>query len=383
MKPLLTVLLLLLLVACCTTCRQNESANSAGADSPRVAAEVPGVREAGSGAGGEAETTRPGGEPVRAVVNKEYEQLALDMLAGATQSILVVHFECNQDSTIDKIVQQLVAARERGVTVKVLLEAEVDDNPPRVEELISHGIEAKLDTSKKYTHSKLFVVDRKKVLFGSTNLSYKSIRYNNETNLYVENDAAAEYYAQYAEALYADPDLVPTLTAVSVPAIGLKKTLHDGDYFETVLPMLNGAATRVHLLVYGFNINPDYPGSDIHKLADALAAATERGVDVKVILEESDYNDTLNEINQRTADYLGLKCVPVRFEPLDIISHAKLLLVDDEAVVGSNNWGYGGLYLYHEVGGVTDNSVAVEKLSSYFDGIWEESSPATAPCRTN
>jgi len=323
----------------------------------------------------------PAGSLLKAVVNVEYLDYALQMIHAAKQSIQVVHFECNQDSTIDAIVNALIEAQARGIKVRVLLEGDVDDNGPRVKEFTEAGVECRLDSDKRYTHVKLFIVDSHRVLLGSTNLSYKSILYNNETNLYLDSPIAAAYLEKYVESLWQTPEATPELAPVGDEAIGLIRVLHDEDYFNVVSPLLQAADKKVYLLVYGFHLNPRYPDSEVHKLAGALVEARQRGLEVKVVLEASDYNETLNDINQGAADYLSNECVPVRFDPLDVISHAKLLIIDDVAVVGSNNWGHGGFHLYHEVGGVTDNAEAVGELTEYFLGIWEESSSAGRRCR--
>jgi phosphatidylserine/phosphatidylglycerophosphate/cardiolipin synthase-like enzyme len=360
------------LVACCTTSVQSDKSAT---DSPSSVETT-----ASDGRPGEA-VAAPGESSIEAIVNDEYQQLVMDMIDGAQSSIRVVHFECNDDWTIDKIVGRLVSAQKRGVDVQVLLEAEVDDNANRVEQFKGAGVNAKLDTDKKYTHAKLFVVDKREVLLGSTNLSYKSILHNNETNLHIIDDEVGSYYFEYANALWNAPDKVPQLEPVSVPEIGLVRTLHDGDYFGQAHPLIQEAKERILLLIYAIHLNPDYPDSDIHKLATALVEARKRGVEVRVILEVSDYNHTLNDMNQVAADTLATGCVDVRFEPIEQISHAKLLIVDDTAVVGSNNWGYGGLYLYHEVGSVTVNADVLAKLTTYFEGIWGESSKASGNCR--
>jgi len=361
MSNKLVLLLLLSIASCCAT---NAPNNSAQPDVPRTEGAVSALPLS-----------------LKAVVNNEYEAQAIDMLRGAVQTIRVVHFECNKDETVDNIVHELILAHRRGVKVTVLLEGDVDDNTDRVEELLDEGVEAKLDSPKRYTHVKLFVVDQHKVLLGSTNLSYKSILYNNETNLYVESSAVGHYFAQYADKLWDEPVDTPELAQASEAEIGLKRTLHDGDYFNATHPLVKGATTRIYLIIYGFNMNPKYPDSEVHQLAEALGEARQRGVETRVIIELSDYNDTLNEVNDNAVKYLTGQCVDVRYDPLDRISHAKLLIVDDTAVVGSNNWGYGGFHLYHEVGAVTDNKTVVDKLASYFFEVWEESAPVPGRCR--
>jgi len=312
---------------------------------------------------------------LRAVVNTEYEPLVLSMLDGAVERIRIVHFECNDDYTVDKVVDAMIAAAKRGVDVRVLLEADVEANEARVEQLNDAGVHAKLDEKARYTHAKLVVVDGRAVLFGSTNFSYKSMLYNNETNLFLDCPEAGAWYEKLAQAWWSDPSETPELAQISVESIGLLKTLRDDTYFDAAHPLVQAATKRVLLLVYGFHMNPRYPDSDVHKMAWALADAKKRGVEVRVILEESDYNRTLDEMNHDAADYLTSQGVDVRFDPPEKISHAKLLVVDDTAIVGSNNWGHGGFHMYHEVGGVTNRAGAVSKLADYFDSVWEKGSP--------
>jgi phosphatidylserine/phosphatidylglycerophosphate/cardiolipin synthase-like enzyme len=106
-----------------------------------------------------------------------------------------------------------------------------------------------------------------------------------------------------------------------------------------------------------------------------LAQAVERGVSVRVILEQADYDASVNDLNKDAAKKLKAAGIDVRADALGQITHAKVLIVDDEAIVGSNNWGYGGFTLYHEVGVRTKADNVVQQLISYLDGIWEAASP--------
>jgi len=325
-------------------------------------------------------TARPIEPFIEAVVNKEYLATVLSMIAGAKESIRIVHFECNEDYTIDRIVKALEDAHKRGVDVVALFEADVEGNTRRAKALVREGIAARVDSSERYTHAKLVVADGVEALFGSTNFSYKSIRYNNETNLHIVSAPVGAYFKAYAEAVYADPDATPEIEPVSVPEIGLVSTLHEGDYFPAALQAVEGAKERIHLLVYGMHLNAKRQDSKVVRLVKAMQDAVARGVDVRVILEASDYNEDLNRLNTFAAEYMAKGCIKVRFEPLDQISHAKLLITDSTAFVGSNNWGEGGFGRYHEVGGITTNSGVLAELSLYFDSIWDDSTPAASPC---
>jgi len=344
-----------------------------------TACSAPAGMAAGPGSPATREAPPPADPSIDAVVNKEYLDAVLGMMDRATSTIRVVHFECNEDKIIDRIVGRMVDAAARGVDVMAVFEADLDGNARRVEYLVGKGVRARVD-GERYTHAKLVVVDGREVLFGSTNFSYKSILSNNETNLHIVSAAAGRFYQVYAEALFADPVATPALEPVAVPEIGLLATLHDGDYFQRALDAIGAAKSRIHLLVYGMNLNVRQKDGQVLRLVNALKEALDRGVEVLVILEASDYNEDLNRLNTFAARYMTNACIKVRFEPLDQISHAKLLVVDDVAFVGSNNWGVGGFGGYHEVGGITSNAAVVSKLSDYFDTVWAESTPAAPPC---
>ncbi len=382
MRPLHYLIAILFLFSCCTARTRGPVSPDSGTAAPQDRSSTTPDRGNGTADKGSAElpARSPAGllEPV---VNKAYEGRVLALIEGANETLRVVHFSCNDDSTVDKVVDAMKDAAARGVDVQMLMEGDLEDNHVRVEEMTAAGIKAKVDTDGRYTHAKLFVADRSRALFGSTNLSYKSIRYNNETNLYIDDPGAANFYHEYADSLWSDSEKTPALQPVTNPDIGLVRTLKSGDYVGAATPLLEGAKERIDLLVYGYNLNPKYPDSDVHKLTALIVAAHKRGVKVRILLEESDYNDTLNELNQKVADHYGEACVPVRFDPIDIITHAKLLLVDGTAIVGSNNWGYGGFFLYQEVGAVTDSPAAVEALSDYYDGIWDVGSQASTKCQ--
>ena len=322
----------------------------------------------------------PSLECVEAVVNREYRKYLLPMLEQARHRIVMVHFEMNDDGTVDQVVSALAAAAERGVEVTVLLEDEVEVNHQRVEEMRDAGIRARLDTGQRYTHAKLVVVDGIQALVGSTNFSYMSMMKNNEANVFLDHAGLGSCLEAHALALWEAPEIPRPMDCRASPP-GVKTLLGDAQYFDTVLPLIQQAQKSVNLLIYAVSLKSKYPDGRPFQLIQALIDAVERGVKVRVILESSDYNQWLNDLNEKASSHLSDGCINVRFDPLDQISHAKLLLVDDQAVVATNNWGHGGLDLYHELAVVLAASAAQKELSAYFEEIWEESSPVPRTCR--
>ena len=308
-----------------------------------------------------------GASSTTTVLNDQYPPALAKLLDGAQHTIRLVHYYINEDSTGRDVIKRLEQAVKRGVKVYVMLESSVDKNPPKVAELKGLGIEAKLDSSGKTTHAKLVVVDGVRALLGSTNFSYSSHIKNNEANLLVRDAKIAGFFEQYAKQLWQDPFPTPSVAAVTS---GTEQTLKDGLYPGHARQLIDGAKQRVMLLVYGLKVDSKYPDSDVYDLIKRMGKAVQRGVKVRVILEQADYTTGVNDVNKAAAKELAKYNIEVRRDPLSQISHAKVLIADDSAIVGSNNWGYGGFTLYHEVGVRTADAVVVKQLASYYEGIW-------------
>ena len=305
---------------------------------------------------------------VEAILGRGYLPALEAVLADASERVQVVHFVINDDDLGDAVVAALAATAARGVDVKVVLEADVDDNPARVAELEGLGISAKLDTDLRYTHAKLVVADGRVALLGSTNWSWMSVHKNNEADVLITDPTLAAFFSEVAEtiwevpALRADPEPVSTQNGTA---------LADGDYVDHALALIGAAQDRVRLVVYGMNPDEKYPNSDVFRLIDALAAAKARGASVRVVLEWADYGAGVNEVNAHAVEVLSARGIEVRFDPPEIITHAKILLADDEVILGSNNWGYGGFSLYHEVGLRSTDPDLVSSMADFCDSVWD------------
>ena len=310
--------------------------------------------------------SRGAGEPVRPVVNREYLPAVLDLIAAATNSIDFVQLEMHDDRAVQAIEAALAAAVKRGVRVRGLLDDGVDFNAAAVERLLALGAEAKLDTPAKMTHSKLVVVDGKVVLLGSTNWTGNSMGNNNETNVRLDDPVLADAFARYFAALWADSAAEPELPAVESGAV---KTIVNRQYFPEVMGLFNAATQRIRVVMYGINYSPKYAGSKVNQLVEALAAARARGVDVAVAIDLSDYNGLLNKVNAPAKKYLADAGVAVFDDPAQTTTHAKLIVADGCAVVGSVNWGKDALENRNETCVAIRDPAVVEAFAAYFGRV--------------
>jgi phosphatidylserine/phosphatidylglycerophosphate/cardiolipin synthase-like enzyme len=114
--------------------------------------------------------------------------------------------------------------------------------------------------------------------------------------------------------------------------------------------------------------------AEVYTLTDAdvllaLAAAHQRGVDVRVLLDPS------QPYNRHSFDGLRSAGVPVRWYPVPpgTLLHAKIGLFDAELLLGSANWTYSGLDVNHELDIETQNPQAVAAYGSRFQLDWARS----------
>ncbi len=302
------------------------------------------------------------------VLNQSYLPQAREMIQGAKEYIHILLLEIHKDGITTSLMEDLISAQKRGVEIRVLLENNLSCNQESLTYLKGKGIKARLDSPGKFLHHKLMIIDGKEVLLGSTNWSYMSLDYNNETNVLVKDSTIARYYEEYFQLLWKDPTQepqIPLLKTKKVIPLAVKK-----DYFNELHGLLDNAQKRIHIIMYGIRYYPQYQDSVVNTILDNLIKAKKRGVEVKVLLEKSDYNQKLNRFNEEAARYLEENGVEVKFDSPEITTHAKLIIVDDTTLLGSSNWGYGGLRLYLGSNVLLLDSQITDSYEKYFQRLW-------------
>lgn len=139
------------------------------------------------------------------------------------------------------------------------------------------------------------------------------------------------------------------------------------DYFPAVYKLLENAKESIYIFMFEARIYPDYPNDVNEKLLDALIEAKKRGIDVKVILDASSWNRGNTLKNKQMADALKGGGVDVFYDPLDVTSHPKLLIIDHRfTVIGSTNWSYYALEKNNEASVIIDSEPVAQGFEKYF-----------------
>ncbi len=103
-----------------------------------------------------------------------------------------------------------------------------------------------------------------------------------------------------------------------------------------------------------------------------LVAAAERGVDVRVLLDASDWAPEITVDNQRVVTYLSEHGIACRLDDPEVTVHAKLVVVDRAVVVlGSTNWNRYAFAEHEQANVAIENDQVGAAFATYFDRLWD------------
>jgi phosphatidylserine/phosphatidylglycerophosphate/cardiolipin synthase-like enzyme len=255
-------------------------------------------------------------------------QAIVDLLRSAKRRAILSLFRCDDSRVLDEI----VATSKRGVDVSVLITPRAKGWNKRLGGLVTllngTGVEVKqYDGPFSKYHAKYIVVDAEHGMVGSANLTRKCF------------DDTCDFLLFTRE-----PELVSDLAA-----------LFDSDWKTPHAPL----QIRNHRLIVG-------PESIRTRMLECLDRAKSR---IRIVDHRISHPDVRLQLNRRMKDGVRVEILG-RGALGDLVSHGKLLLVDDsEAVIGSASLSRPGLDVRREVAiSITEPSI-VHELSTFFDGV--------------
>ena len=257
-----------------------------------------------------------------------------------------------KDYPPNKILNELVKAKNRGVDVRMTINPATSARYPDTEPfLIKNGLAYKLTG----THSKLAVIDDRIAYVGSLNWNWRGLKYNYETNVRTMNpDVIKQANAFLDNKWERGSAVIPATTDSS------EKLLTGRGYFKDVQRQLANATNTIEIIMYDAQYNTkskDFPTI----LLDELLNAKNRGVNVKILLDDETstrYPNTIKFLKDNNITFkLDQDGTIVRHTEMlkfmasnnihdkdtTIITHSKMLIIDDFAYIGSHNWTLDGL----------------------------------------
>ncbi len=321
--------------------------------------------------GGDTAVSGLGG--TQAINDRDFFYFARESIEAATRRVHVIEYMIYNSGTVTDLLDALAEAAARGVEVRVLADEEGDETAAALsymESASGGSLVGSLDSSSTTTHNKLIIADDV-ALVGSHNFSSSALGYNNEASMYVVDTQAVDYFERYFQALWLDSDADPQLDKDSAASV---VPIKNREIDDALAACIADAQSSIRLVLYALCYR-ESDDSQVNSLTEDLADAHQRGIDVQVVLDQSDWIYQ-NDINDEAMEYLLGAGVPLRNSPRDVTTHAKMLMCDSRVIVGDANWSYSSFELYNGTSVQVEREDVAAQYEEWFQEIWQESEEA-------
>lgn len=291
----------------------------------------------------------PRSEPPEAFIGPTGLEARMAALIDGAQSSLDVQMYL---FTVDSLADKLVAAHKRGVTVRVLLDPDHDGNTNVTPALTAGGVNWKKAPSLyTYSHAKYLIVDKAQAVIMSMNWNFDAMRTERNYGL-VDRDI--EDIADLQSIFDADWTLATGGKPVAANLACTRLIVSPTNSKQRLLEHINSATTNLDVEVMYISET---------SIRDAIAAAKNRGVTVRIIV---------NEPTDESIVYLKNLGIPIK-KPAPFYLHAKLIIADSVAFVGSENMSFTSLAKNREVGALAFEPSTFTPIKQQFEADWASS----------
>jgi phosphatidylserine/phosphatidylglycerophosphate/cardiolipin synthase-like enzyme len=129
----------------------------------------------------------------------DFEQRLLELIENANYSIDFLAYAF----TSIPLTQALKIKSNKGIKIRGVFDKKWNSNPySKYSEMLSSGLNVKLDGNKQTMHDKVFIIDDKIVVTGSYNFTEKANEKNNENAIVVHNEEFASRYEDEFEEIF-------------------------------------------------------------------------------------------------------------------------------------------------------------------------------------
>lgn len=274
------------------------------------------------------------------------------LIDGAKSSIDLMMYEFD----VEEIYTALVAAQKRGVKVRVVLDSQQRNNVDARKALIDAGVElTDAITEFPHYHVKVLIVDRAQAVVMSANFNAYSVR--TERNYGV---------------ILTGQDDIEDLEAVMNHDLKRGPKVFDLGCSRLVVSPIN-ARSEILKFIKGAKKTLDFAAMYISdfEVQEAIKAAQASGVKVRVLFADPRWMDG----NAKTATDFAAAKIEVRyFSSFDL--HAKLMMSESAAFVGSENYSANSLDNNREVGVVVTDGAPLGTIRAQFEEDWGAGSAA-------
>lgn len=264
--------------------------------------------------------------------------------------------------TVDALANRLVAAKQRGVAVRILLDPDEAGNA-RVEPAFSSAsVPYRMaSTIYAFSHAKYLVIDGQTAVIMSMNFNTDAM--SSERN-YGMVDRDLEDVADVAAIFAQDWALAGGEPPKPANLACTRLIVAPDNARLRIIEHVNSARATLEIeALYVSDVN----------VRNAIGAAKQRGVNVRVILETPSDQPT----NTDATTFFKSLGIPVHYATTQFYLHAKLITADGVAFVGSENFSISGLTKNREVGALVFEPAAAQVMATQFEADW--AATPTAP----
>ena len=301
-------------------------------------------------------------------------QRLTELIRGARESVdFAIYGIRNQNAVIDALVE----AQVRGVRVRGVVDTEGErcdkfsylDTGLLWQRLSEGSVTCDQGRGHSYImHNKFFVIDEELVWTGSTNISDTELggEYYADASVLVHDRALAQVYTRELEEMFGGSFHTAKRddTAHHVGALECYFSPSDDTLHNAVLPLIAGASETLDISMFYFTEA---------SIADALVAAAERGVGVRMVLDAGGAENRYSRHTQLCA-----AGVPVKIENWGGKQHGKWAVADAalseraRVIVGSFNWTAAANAHNDENTLLISSSAVAQQFAAEFERQWSD-----------
>ena len=203
----------------------------------------------------------------------------IDVINKTQRSLDIAIYELN----LDEIGDAILAARDRGVNVRIVTDTDEIEELETLIRLNDEGIPIVPDERSAIMHNKFMVVDGQAVWTGSWNFTPNDTYRNNNHGIYIQSPELARNYATEFEEMFSDRAFGPTSPAnTPLPQIIIGDTLIETCFApedhcaEKLIETINQAQQTIRFMAFSFTHDD---------IGQAILDKAKSGLDVKGVFE--------------------------------------------------------------------------------------------------
>jgi phosphatidylserine/phosphatidylglycerophosphate/cardiolipin synthase-like enzyme len=268
----------------------------------------------------------------------------------------------------DDILKALIRAKKRGVIIKGIVDSDSHNkNYYSDTKLLYKYFKVKSDHQSYIMHNKFFIIDKKILWTGSSNISDTGTGGYNANNAVIINDLTIvslylkEFNQMFNNELFHihKKKLTQEKIKLSNSIVSVYFSPKSNTYYNGIKTLIQNAQQYIYIPIFYLT----------HKdLANTLLNARKRGVDIKIIL---DATAARNKYSMHK--FLRKNGIKIKVENFGGKMHCKSMIIDDQYfITGSMNFTKAGNIKNDENTLIIQNTKLAKQYKKYFIKLWEQ-----------